>query len=1066
MEARLLAVFLVDAGKVVSADRAIDSLWGDSPPSNPEGALQTQISRLRAALGSSEVIANRSPGYLLRLEPDQLDAAVFERLLAEARMAHGEGLLISALARLGAAETLWRGPAFADFAFEDFARAEASRLELLRMTASTLRIDCAIETGASEEVLPELAALSAQNPFDERFGRQHALALYRTGRQVDALRTLDRLGKSLLEELGASPSAQTEELYDQMLRHDPVLEEAQHRSTPTRDEGMGLVVIETEPEPEYRQLIEERAGTVDGKICSPFEGVIAVLLDDVPQAVSFGLDTFERLVDRGSRPTMAIGAGTFEVASDRIEGLELHRAVRQVGAHAPGQIVVSEAAATLGLGVLPEGWSQSAESELLLPGVTKSENVSYLRRTGVASNHLSRSGRARLTNLPVQLTSFVGRAGELGTLNRLIDEHRLVTVTGPGGIGKTRLCLQIASDRVGAFADGVWLMELADLGSADLLDGAFLRAIRVAETANRDSRETIKDWLEDKQLLLVVDDCERLVDAVAHLVSDLLRSAPGVRVLATSREALGIPGENVWTAPLLIPPEEGSLDLVRIQGNEVAQLFIDRAQTADPQFTLDIESAPSVVRICRAVDGIPLAVELAAAQIRRSSLDEVAVMVETNLHQLESPYRVVADRQRTLAATVDWSYGLLDADARIVFQQLSVFAGPLDAVPVGDVCQVDESTARKVLDQFVGQSLLTQSMGTCRMLQPVRSRAAELLRVEGASKDTFERHGLHFLNEASEADAALRTADQGAWLKRLRFHLSDIRNAIQWGFDHQPRLAARAIVGIADYLFLNQSMTEALELLEKARHMDDLEESLKNRVDLKIARTVNLNDPAASVVLLEDLLTRNLDVNERLAARVLLTFAHDDLGNLDAADAVRVSPEEADQAGDPWLSVEARTRAAIHAEVSGDLEGCARFDADAYDLAVEFQMPWQISHAANNVAGDLATMQGRTDDALRVIEVAISAASESDSPYLLAWATQTKALIRFISGEREEALTLMLEAAYAGLQAGLPERLRLIQLEALSHFLADRGALDEAAQVHGAAHPKGAERPYFSSAHS
>ncbi len=234
METRLLAILLVDAGKVVSSSRMIDGMWGDSAPINPEAALQTQISRLRTALGSSNLIVNRSPGYLLRIEPDQFDVAVFERHIAEARNAQQNGSISVAVQRLSSGEAMWSGPAFSNFAFEDFAFAEASRLELLRLTASVLRLDCQLELGMHDESIPELATLGGQHPLDERLAQLYAVALYRGGRQADALRVIDSTTRALRDEIGSEPSPATEAVYEAILRHSPNLEATPRASDPPR----------------------------------------------------------------------------------------------------------------------------------------------------------------------------------------------------------------------------------------------------------------------------------------------------------------------------------------------------------------------------------------------------------------------------------------------------------------------------------------------------------------------------------------------------------------------------------------------------------------------------------------------------------------------------------------------------------------------------------------------------------------------------------------------------------------------------------------------------------------
>jgi non-specific serine/threonine protein kinase len=279
-------------------------------------------------------------------------------------------------------------------------------------------------------------------------------------------------------------------------------------------------------------------------------------------------------------------------------------------------------------------------------------------------------------NLPLQLTSFVGREDELGATRELVAAHRLVTLTGAGGVGKTRLALEAAGALRPAYPDGVWLVELAALADPALVPQAVAGAVGVREEPDRPLLATLTDALRAKRLLLVLDNCEHLLEACARLADALLRACPDVRVLATSREPLATPGETVWRVPPLAVPETGdSPPVERLTQSEAVRLFVDRARAAQPGFRATPATAPAVAHICRRVDGLPLAIELAAARVRVLPVAQILARLEDRFRLLTGGSRTVLPRQQTLRASLEWSHGLLSEDERVLFRRLAVFAG-------------------------------------------------------------------------------------------------------------------------------------------------------------------------------------------------------------------------------------------------------------------------------------------------------------------------------------------------------------------------------------------------------
>ncbi|MET0834810.1 MAG: BTAD domain-containing putative transcriptional regulator, partial [Actinomycetota bacterium] len=566
-ERALLADLLVNAGRVVPADRLVEDLWGDDPPGNPANTLQGRVSALRRALGpAGGALVTRPPGYLLEAGPEQVDAGRFERLVAEATAAAaGEGP--RAARQLEEALGLWRGPALAEFADQPWAQAEAARLEELRLAATEALVELRLTAGGHAGLVGELEGLVAAHPTRERLRGQLMVALYRSGRQADALGAYQQAREVLAEELGIDPSPELQRLHHQILLQDPALEAA----------------------------VPDRA--------------------------------------------------------------------------------------------LPRH------------------------------------------NLPERLTSLVGREGELREVAKLVEEHRLVTVTGPGGAGKTSLAVALAERLAAGYPDGVWLVELAALREPALLGEAVAAVLGLDEAAGTGTpppsrAERLASFVPDKAMLLVLDNCEHLVEACAGLARRLLEAGPRLRVLATSREVLGVPGEVVWPIPPLAVPaaaddtDAGTAEDARqatapeaLAGFDAVRLFVERAASADPGFVLDAASAPVVAELCRRLDGLPLAIELAAARTRALPPVELAARLEDRFRLLAGGARALDPRQQTLRATVDWSWDLLEERDRRLLRRLSVFSGGWTVAAAEAVCGGDGLEAAEILDglfRLVDRSLIVR----------------------------------------------------------------------------------------------------------------------------------------------------------------------------------------------------------------------------------------------------------------------------------------------------------------------------------------------------------------------
>jgi non-specific serine/threonine protein kinase len=397
-------------------------------------------------------------------------------------------------------------------------------------------------------------------------------------------------------------------------------------------------------------------------------------------------------------------------------------------------------------------------------------------------------------NLPLPTTSFVPREGELERLEQLLTQSPVVTITGAGGCGKTRLALEIARAQVDRFADGVWLAELASLADASLVPQTITACLAVP-TTSRPSSEVLTEFLRSRDVLLILDNCEHVIEACAMLVDHLTRSCSRLRVLVTSRERLDVPGEAVHRVTGLALPTVGAT-VEEVARSEAGQLFLERARRLVPDLALDASGAEALVRICRRLDGIPLALELAATATRALSLEDLAVRLDDRFRLLRDAGRTAPPRQRTLRATMDWSHQLLDADEVLLFRRLAVFAGGFDLAAIEAVHGPD---ALPVLLRLIDKSLVVVErrgrFQRYRLQEIVREYAEEKLIDSGETVGVRERHRDYYVALAEEGAAGVCGPDQVTWVERLETEHDNLRGALAWcqadpeGAEQEERLA-------------------------------------------------------------------------------------------------------------------------------------------------------------------------------------------------------------------------------------------------------------------------------------
>jgi predicted ATPase/DNA-binding SARP family transcriptional activator/DNA-binding CsgD family transcriptional regulator len=391
-------------------------------------------------------------------------------------------------------------------------------------------------------------------------------------------------------------------------------------------------------------------------------------------------------------------------------------------------------------------------------------------------------------NLPIPRTSFVGRERELVEVKRQLAMTRLLTLTGAGGSGKTRLALEVAKDLVMSYPDGVWLTELAPLTEGELVPHAVTRALGVREQPGRPLTETLVAVLRHRDMLLVLDNCEHLADPVARLLDTLLDACSRVRVLTTSRETLGVEGEAVWRVSSLSVPDTDRLPAAEEMARyDAMRLFLDRARLRVPGFNLTPDKTAIIAEVCQKLDGIPLAIELAAAKVKVLSVGQIARRLDDSLGLLTSGSRVALPRHRTLRGTLDWSHALLPEEERMLFRRLSVFVAGFALGTAERICTGDGLVEEDVLGPLsclVDKSLVLVIEGEeearYRLLATVRQYAEEKLRTSGEEVAVRSRHARFYLELAKSADSELTGAGQEAWLDRLEAELANIRAALRW----------------------------------------------------------------------------------------------------------------------------------------------------------------------------------------------------------------------------------------------------------------------------------------------
>jgi predicted ATPase/class 3 adenylate cyclase len=716
------------------------------------------------------------------------------------------------------------------------------------------------------------------------------------------------------------------------------------------------------------------------------------------------------------RVRMAIHSGGVEVRDGDLFGPALNRVARLLAIGHGGQVLVSGVTATMVDAGLPPTASLIDLGEHRLRDLAHAEHVFQLAAPELSRDFPAlRSAAERPTNLPIQVTSFVGRERELHGVRRLLGAGRLITLLGVGGTGKTRLMLQAATDDVERHADGVWLVELAPVRDPALVVQEVASALGVREQPGLPLIGVVTDYLRAKDLLLLLDNCEHLIAAAADLAQALLAGCPNLTILATSREPLGDAGEAIYPVPSLALPgpidrhevDDGrhATQLVEAAASEAVRLFVDRATATVPSFVLDPGAIPSVVDICRRLDGIPLAIELAAARVNVLSVEEIAQGLGDRFRLLTGGRRTAVPRQQTLQALIDWSWDLLDESDQRLLRRLSVFAGQwtleaatevtMDARAEGEADGADRpivtADARLAtldgLSRLADRSMIVVERGETtryRMLETVRQYARDRLVAADEASALRTRHLSHYAAIAGEAAAALRGPAEVAWLRRLDPEVDNLRAALDWAFESDPDAALSMSRAMLEYWRSRSVGAEALD-----------------RVDRAVTLAGSLPEPPPDARPEREIL-----VARTLAAAALASATWGDpvaaRGWADRAVALARS------SGDAVVLLDALSAQSLAKLFSGDDRDPVRAAAEVIALGEELGDWSSVAFAASGLAMHYAPSD--TAASMGWLERATEAARRSGNPSAIAFTALARGRIHGFGGQIDEARRAFLEA--------------------------------------------------------
>jgi predicted ATPase/DNA-binding SARP family transcriptional activator/Tfp pilus assembly protein PilF len=755
----VFVMLLLASGLVVSTDRLIDGVWGDDPPRTAPATLRTYISHLRRILGDNVVIERRGPGFRMVVAPDLVDAERSRRLASEGRRLAAEKSG-RALEALRAALAEFRGPILGDLGDLEFAQVDRERLEEVRWRLQEDIFAVELDLLHHEETLSDMRAAVRQAPYREGLRAQLMLALYRAGRQTDALAAYQDLRRLLADELGIEPGAELQDLEERILQHDPRLRLP--AASPILDRAFDPAVVAIDPESaslgQVTALVESRGGWMEYVNGPTFSA---------------------RFPEPASAWAAAVEMAGYGCAAAAMAGELEPSALRRLS-HA------AEPGKPLCTGVLARAAGVAGQTaDVQLPGLAHRISI-----VGVVKGPL-------LHSLPVESTSFVGRESELEELARVLASGvRQITLVGSGGVGKTRLAQQAAADLVGRVRDGVWWLSLAG-ETEESMPTALATATGAEIGSGTDPIDATMAHIAASQMLLVFDNCEHIRASAARLVAQIVELCSDVQVLATSREPLHTSGEMLWHVDPLDLPATDAGPLEARQSSAV-RLFYERGQVAEAEADL-------IATICRDLDGLPLAIELAAAQTRLLSLPQIGDLLTDRLRLLRRRGPTLeTPRHRTLEAAIEWTYRLLSREEQEALLRFSTFEGAvgLETAALVLADDADPYGSLELLAALVDRSALevvTTASGDrrYRMLESIKAFGRAQIEPR-ARRDCKRRRLSRYIGIAAGLEAEAGSME--ARLRDLDAEISDVSAAIEDALGSEdPVSAARLVCPLERY---------------------------------------------------------------------------------------------------------------------------------------------------------------------------------------------------------------------------------------------------------------------------
>jgi len=837
----------------------------------------------------------------------------------------------------------------------------------------------------------------------------------------------------------------------------------------------------------HDEIVAERVGAHGGSVVrSRGEGDSSFAVFPVAGgAVAAALDLQRSLLEeswpRGVsiRVRVALHTGEAQLREGDYYGTVVNRCARIRAIAHGGQTLVSRTTRDVVVDQLPPDARLHDLGPHRLKDLAEPEQVFQLDHPDLPADFPPLRGLEALAhNLPIQLTSFIDREKEMADVKELLARSRLVTLAGAAGCGKTRLALQVAADLVDQYAGGVWLVELSSTMDPELLPLAIAQSLGLREqtlapsrrsarggSAGREFLDMLVERLAGPTVLLVIDNSEHLVSAVAEAAEQLLRSCPRLTIVATSREVLGAPGEVVWRVPSLASPDPSQLPNVdALFGFPAVALFIDRARLHQPDFTMSEADARCVARICRRVDGIPLAIELAAARVKALTVEQIAARLADQFALLTGGARTALPRQRTMRAAVDWSYELLDEVEQTLLQRLSVFVGGFTLEAIEDVCvdgPVKDAEVLDTLSRLVDKSLViheTSEIGArYRLMDSIRQYADEKLAQSGQTARIRTRHRDWYRMLAEQGGVELTGAEQTAWLSTLEQEHDNLRAALDWSIATRDGDAAlRLAVGLRRFWLERGHLTEGRRRLQDALSVAAPVPSLLRSRGLRGAGRMALDqgDYGAARTLHEEAfaVARQLDSKEDVAEslRYLGQVAYKQGDYVHALtlyeEALRCSRE----LGNSWFIGVSLIDLGELSRTLGDVASAQHYLEEGLALARDSGDKRNIAESLISL-GELADGRGKLDAAERLLEEALAIARELGEKTQVARSLLRLGKLAAEQGRQDAATALEVEALKLNLQLYNREAMAEC-LEALANLASAAKDAARVARLLGAAH--------------